>query len=72
MCSAYLFFCKKKVNSIETKLYGIMLVCSCIDVLLVMLEVSFGYMNLSSITNLHVTEEWNMPDFYYSNITFFY
>ena len=43
------FFCKKKVNSIETKLYGIMLVCSCIDVLLVMLEVSFGYMNLSSI-----------------------
>lgn len=43
------FFCKKKVNSIETKIYGIMLICSCIDVLLVILEVSFGYMNLSSI-----------------------
>ncbi len=43
------FFCKKKINSIETKIYGIMLICSCIDVLLVILEVSFGYMNLASI-----------------------
>ena len=43
------FFCKKKINSIETKIYGIMLVSSCIDVLLVILEVSFGYMNLSNI-----------------------
>ena len=43
------FFCKKKINSIETKIYGIMLISSCIDVLLVILEVSFGYMNLASI-----------------------
>lgn len=43
------FFCKKKINSIETKIYGIMLISSCIDVLLVILEVSFGYMNLTNI-----------------------
>ena len=43
------FFCKKKVESYETKLYGIMLICSLIDILIVMLEVSFGYMNLKEI-----------------------
>lgn len=43
------FFCKKKINSIETKIYGVMIVASCIDVLLVILEVSFGYMDFNSI-----------------------
>ncbi|MBE6159113.1 MAG: response regulator [Firmicutes bacterium] len=43
------FFCKKKIESYETKLYGIMLICSLIDILIVMLEVSFGYMNLKEI-----------------------
>ena len=43
------FFGKKKIKSIETNIYGIMLVCSLIDILLVMLEVSFGYMNLKTI-----------------------
>ena len=43
------FFGKKKVESIETKIYGFMLIISLIDILLVMLEVSFGYMNLETI-----------------------
>ena len=40
------FFCKEKVKSTETEIYGVMLISSCIDILLVILEVSFGYMNL--------------------------
>ena len=43
------FFCKEKVKSTETEIYGVMLISSCIDVLLVILEVSFGYMNLNHI-----------------------
>ncbi len=45
----FVFFSKKKIESIETKIYGVMLISSFIDVLLVIFEVSFGYMNLTSI-----------------------
>ncbi len=43
------FFGKEKVESIETKIYGTMIVSSLVDILLVIYEVSFGYMNLSEI-----------------------
>ena len=45
----FVFFNKKKIKSVETKIYGAMLISSFIDVLLVMFEVSFGYMNLKEI-----------------------
>ena len=43
------FFGKKKVESVETKIYGTMLVSSLMDIVLVIYEVSFGYMNSSDI-----------------------
>ena len=43
------FFGKEKVDSIETRIYGTMIVSSLVDILLVIYEVSFGYMNLSEI-----------------------
>ena len=43
------FFSKKKIESIETKIYGAMIISSFIDVILVIFEVSFGYMNLEQI-----------------------
>ena len=43
------FFGKEKVDSIETRIYGTMIVSSLVDILLVIYEVSFGYMNLSKI-----------------------
>lgn len=42
-------FSKTRVKSIETKLYGFMLISSFVDVLLVLIEVSFGYMNLETL-----------------------
>ena len=40
---------KEKIHSPETRLYGIMIFSSFIDVILVMTEVSFGYMNFEKI-----------------------
>jgi len=43
------FFSKSRVKSTETRLYGFMLISSLIDVVLVLIEVSFGYMNLETL-----------------------
>ena len=43
------FFAKEKQKIIEARIYGIMLIISLVDILLVMFEVSFGYMNLQTI-----------------------
>ena len=43
------FFSKEKVKSFETKIYGMMLIGSLIDILIVLLEVSFGYLPLKNI-----------------------
>ena len=44
-----IFFSKSHVKTVETKLYGMMLISSLIDVILVIVEVSFGYMNLETL-----------------------
>ena len=43
------FFSKLRIKSTETRLYGFMLISSFIDVVLVLIEVSFGYMNLETL-----------------------
>ena len=43
------FFSKLRIKSTETRLYGFMLISSLIDVILVLIEVSFGYMNLETL-----------------------
>ena len=44
-----IYFSKSHVKTVETKLYGMMLISSLIDVILVIIEVSFGYMNLETL-----------------------
>ena len=43
------FFSKDKIKTIETKIFGAMIISSLIDILLVITEVSFGYMKLDRI-----------------------
>ena len=43
------FFSKNRVKTIETRLYGFMLISSLLDVILVLIEISFGYMHLENI-----------------------
>ncbi len=46
---AIVFFSKNRVKTIETRLYGFMLISSLLDVILVLIEISFGYMHLENI-----------------------
>jgi len=43
------FFSKLRIKSTETRLYGVMLISSFVDVVLVLVEVSFGYMDLETL-----------------------
>lgn len=44
-----LFFAKKRINTKETKIYGVMIISSFIDVILVIWAISYGYMNIQQI-----------------------
>lgn len=44
-----IFLSKERIKSAETKLYGFMLISSFFDVVLVLIEISFGYMNLETL-----------------------
>ena len=46
----FMFFSKEKVNSVETKLYGVMIISSFMDIILSIVILFIAYINYNSIT----------------------